>query len=485
MSDGRSDVTGIVKPRLLLGGRTSNDTPRPGDVIAGKYVMERVIGQGGMGLVVAAHHPVLGHRVAIKLLLPHAMSSVELVTRFVREAQSVAGLRSEHVARVMDVGTLDAGGPFMVMEYLEGQDLAQLLSVNERLSVTEAVDFVIQALDAVAEAHAKGLVHRDLKPSNLFLTLDQDGFSKIKVLDFGISKPVASDGAGGALTSTGAVMGSPVYMSPEQVRSSKSIDVRSDIWSLGVILYELLTGHPPFLGQTLGEVFAAILEAQPVPIKQLVDGIPAELDRLVLMCLQRDVERRIPDAAVLANALAPFASLRVRPIATRIQNTIALGSPTSQPASARIGLSTLRGPLSKARGTLNPWGQTSTAPLSKRPRGRVAAAGIGVAVLFGATGWWLGNHPESAAHERAANLPVAVETGSVAVAESDPMKSGDLALFDAPGSSAVPPPQNSGDSILRAAPSAIAPARFVGRVVRERAPKGRDKPSDLELDRRD
>jgi serine/threonine-protein kinase len=438
-----------------------------------------------MGLVVVAQHPVLGQRVAIKLLLPHAMSSVELVTRFVREAQAVAGLRSDHVAHVIDVGTQDAGGPFMVMEYLEGQDLAQLLAENERLSVTEAVDFVLQALDAVAEAHAKGVVHRDLKPSNLFLTMDTDGFPLIKVLDFGISKPVASDGVGDALTSTGAVMGSPIYMSPEQVRSSKSIDVRSDIWSLGVILYELLTGHPPFLGQTLGEVFAAILEAQPVPIGQLVEGVPGDLDRLILMCLQRDVERRIPDAGVLASALAPFASLRIRPIAARVQHAIVHGSPASQPASARIGITTVRGPPSKVRGTLIQWGQTSIAPVAKRPRRSVAVAGMGVAILFGATGWWLGNHPAAAAHPRSATQAVTVEISSNVVAESEPAGSNEIRAVSAPPSSPAPSASSAGEIARTSVLPMIATARFMGPVVRGTASKPIEKPSALELDRRD
>src|SRR3954454_18638740 len=216
-----------------------------GRVLAGKYRIERVLGRGGMGVVVAAHHIHLDEKVAIKFLLPEAVANAEVLGRFVREARAAVRIKSEHVARVSDVGTLEGGEPYMVMEYLEGSDLAEWLLQRGALPVEQAVEFLLQASEAIAEAHALGIVHRDLKPANLFVVRRADGLLSIKVLDFGISKVTDASMAAGAATSTLALMGSPLYMSPEQMESARTADARSDIWSLGVILYELLTGACP------------------------------------------------------------------------------------------------------------------------------------------------------------------------------------------------------------------------------------------------
>ncbi|HVJ20233.1 MAG TPA: serine/threonine-protein kinase, partial [Polyangiaceae bacterium] len=212
---------------------------REGDLLAGKYRVERVIGVGGMGVVVAARHLHLDVRVALKFLLPSLKQDGEIVARFLREGQAAARIKSEHVGRIMDVGSFDDGSPYLVMEYLEGRDLAAELASRGRLSVAEAVAHVLQALEALAEAHQSGIVHRDLKPSNLFLTRRADGSALIKVLDFGISKAAFGEGGEAVLTRSQGIMGSPQYMSPEQIRSAKRVDQRSDIWSTGVILHEL------------------------------------------------------------------------------------------------------------------------------------------------------------------------------------------------------------------------------------------------------
>ena len=225
--------------------------PLPGEMVGGKFIVERVLGIGGMGVVVAARHMQLGQSVAIKFLRRSAATSPESVNRFLREARASVGLQSAHVVRVMDVGTLDDGLPFMVMEHLNGTDLGQSLEMRGVLPVAEAVDCLVQAMDAVAEAHSLGIVHRDLKPSNLFLTARTDGSPLVKVLDFGISKGVDTGGQRVDLTSTSMVLGSPLYMSPEQVRSTKSVDTRTDVWALGVILYELVAGVPPFEAETV------------------------------------------------------------------------------------------------------------------------------------------------------------------------------------------------------------------------------------------
>jgi len=209
-------------------------------MIAGKYRVDRVRGQGGMGIVVLATHVQLHRPVAIKFILPEVLGTPHVVQRFLREAQAAVQLSSEHVARVLDVGALETGAPYMVLEYLEGADLSSF--PRSQLTVGGIVDLVLQACEALAEAHALGIVHRDIKPANFFITRRADGTALLKVLDFGISKtPVAN----GPLTVSQAVMGTPAYMSPEQVMGEE-VDGRSDLYSVGVLFYRLITGALPF-----------------------------------------------------------------------------------------------------------------------------------------------------------------------------------------------------------------------------------------------
>jgi serine/threonine protein kinase len=235
--------------------------PRPGDTIAGKYAIVKVIGEGGMGIVYEATHLRLRRRVALKMLLPHMMAtSSDTVVRFEREARAAAQLRDRHVTKVLDVDTTADGLPYLVMEYLEGHDLEAELAARGPLPIGEAVGYVLQACTAMTEAHGAGIVHRDLKPSNLFLCPEREGWT-VKVLDFGISK-MADDGDA-RLTGTQASVGTPLYMSPEQVRSSRSVDLRTDIWALGVILYELLAGRTPFEGSTTAAAASIVADATP------------------------------------------------------------------------------------------------------------------------------------------------------------------------------------------------------------------------------
>ncbi|HEX7839815.1 MAG TPA: serine/threonine-protein kinase, partial [Kofleriaceae bacterium] len=222
---------------------------RVGEVLAAKYRVDRVLGAGGMGVVVAATHLQLDQVVALKFVRTEALHNPEIVGRFEREARAAVRLKSEHAARIIDVGRLESGSPYIVMEYLEGQDLAQLLEQRRSLPVSIACDYIIQACDAIAEAHSLGIVHRDLKPGNLFLARTSHGQQVIKVLDFGISKTQGPAGDVN-MTRTQAMLGSPGYMSPEQMRAAKSVDSRTDIWSLGVILYELVAGRMPFQADT-------------------------------------------------------------------------------------------------------------------------------------------------------------------------------------------------------------------------------------------
>jgi serine/threonine protein kinase len=270
-----------------------------GAVLAGRYRVDRVLGQGGMGIVVQAMHLQLHQPVALKFLLPEVLGNQQIVQRFLREAQAAVRLKSEHVARVIDVGSLESGAPYMVLEYLEGADLSNIS--RAQLTVGGIVDLVLQACEALAEAHSLGIVHRDIKPANFFITRRADGAPLLKVLDFGISKTPTTDGQ---LTATQTVMGTPAYMSPEQMRSSRDVDLRSDIWSLGVVLYELLQGAPPFGGDTFSSL---VLKVVNDPLPKLTVRLPGDLEAIVYRCLEKDPARRFQNTAELAHAIARYA----------------------------------------------------------------------------------------------------------------------------------------------------------------------------------
>jgi serine/threonine protein kinase len=252
---------------------SEHDRPvRPGDVLAGKYRVEHILGEGGMGIVVAATHLQLEQIVAIKLVLPSMLKSATVVERFLREARAAVRLKSAHVAKILDVGMLDSGAPYMSMEYLEGHDLGQVLEQEGSISIERAADYVVQACEAVAEAHSLGIVHRDLKPQNLFLARGIGGAPILKVLDFGISK-VASEAASG-LTQSQVTIGSTLFMAPEQMRSAKSVDGRADIWAMGVVLYKLLSGEVPFEAETMPELVFKVVNDPPRPLHDLRPDLP-------------------------------------------------------------------------------------------------------------------------------------------------------------------------------------------------------------------
>jgi eukaryotic-like serine/threonine-protein kinase len=276
-----------------------------GAVLAGKYRVERVLGQGGMGVVVEATQLDLERRVALKFLRQSAVPEQgSALTRFEREARTIARLRGEHIVQIYDVGRLEHGEAFIVMELLTGEDLSALLDREQRLPVATAVDYVLQACEAMAEAHVAGVIHRDLKPANLFLSKRADGRPLLKVLDFGISKLLSETTS---LSLTSGVLGSPLYMSPEQLASSKDIDARTDVWSLGTILYELLTGSPAFQAEGLPQVCARIMAGTADPIGSELRDIPPGLEAVLVQCLRRYPEERYASVADLAAALIPFA----------------------------------------------------------------------------------------------------------------------------------------------------------------------------------
>lgn len=280
---------------------------KEGDLLAGKYRVERVLGAGGMGVVVAARHVQLGQLVAIKFLKREALEQPSAIERFLRESRALASLRNEHVSRVLDVGVLDSGVPYMVMEFLEGRDLAAVLADSGPLDVELATGLVHQACKALAEAHTTGIVHRDLKPQNLFLTHTLQGSPRLKVLDFGISKSTATmAGVHGALTQTRAMLGSPLYMAPEQMRSSRNADHRSDVWALGVVLFELLTKRWPFEAEDLPELCLKVVTEPPLSLAALRPDTPRALVTIVERCLEKDPAQRFQSAMALGSALEPF-----------------------------------------------------------------------------------------------------------------------------------------------------------------------------------
>ena len=274
-----------------------------GDVLAGRYTIVRALGEGGMALVFEGEHVRLGQRVAIKLIRPELAGHAELVTRFEREGRAASRLRSRHAARIFDVDVTEAGVPFLTMELLDGNDLAAELERRGPLPIAEAAGYVIQACAALAEAHALGIIHRDVKPSNLFLTTE-GGERIVKVLDFGIAtSPLDDDGK---LTRTGAVMGTPIYMAPEQFRSAKDVDGRADVWSLGATLYELLGGRPPFDGSAATVGIAIVTEPLP-SLTALRPDVPEGLAAAIERALEKNRNARFHDVIELRGALAPFA----------------------------------------------------------------------------------------------------------------------------------------------------------------------------------
>ncbi|WP_437970720.1 protein kinase [Sorangium sp. So ce260] len=406
-----------------------------GQVLSGKYRVERILGQGGMGVVVAALHEQLHQRVAIKMLHPGA--NAEMVERFVREARAAVRLKSEHVARVLDVGTLETGAPFMVMEYLEGSDLQETLRQRGPLELEEAVGYVLEACEAIAEAHAAGIIHRDLKPANLFLTRGADGSGMVKVLDFGISKALAETSAAGTepelgLTKTAMVLGSPLYMAPEQMRSARSVDARADIWSMGAILYQLLTARVPFDATSLSELILMINTEPPPPPSTFRRDLPPGLEAAILLCLEKDVAKRFKSVAELAGAIVDFGPPLALASLERIERTLGLVPavtwrdrassardrrsvppwPTAQERLSGVPAATAQGRVSGvpaataqgrssappagvtagaavghtagAAGTAPGWTATGPAPAGRKRTGVVLAiAGVGVAAVLG------------------------------------------------------------------------------------------------------
>ena len=348
---------------------------RPEAVIAGKLRLLRPLGQGGMGVVWAARHLTLETDVAVKLIRPERVAAdPALVARFEREARATARITHPHVVRVMDYGTVDGAVPYLVMELLRGFSLAELLERGGRLSLATARSLVQQAGSALASAHEHGIVHRDVKPHNVFITEESQGYPLfVKVLDFGVAKTLGESqvpGMSPALTETGMVIGSPPYMSPEQLEGRKDVDLRSDLWSLGVIVYETLTGMQPFQGGSFVAVGAAVLEGRYRPASELRPNLPAAIDDWFAKALCVDPGGRFQSAGEMVAAF-PGQEGAV------VEEAGEVAVPSPRPAAAVV-------PVAEATVGHAPLARRPEVRAPRRRRGLLLAAAVGAAIAGGA-----------------------------------------------------------------------------------------------------
>jgi eukaryotic-like serine/threonine-protein kinase len=362
-----------------------------GDEFAGKYRIGAPIGAGSMGRVYAAHHLLLDQKVAIKFLVPHAMGNPEASARFVREARAAARIKSAHVVRVLDVA-VEGAVPYIVMEYLEGRDLGEWLRRIGPLPAQQATDFVLQACDAIHEAHRLDIIHRDIKPPNLFAVELAGAVPLIKVLDFGISKtlglvpstlPPEDWQRGSVVTEDRQMIGSPIYMSPEQMESARDVDVRTDIWALGVTLFEFVSGRLPFEfeGDSLLQVYSSIVTRGPLRLREVTPNAPAGLEAVIARCLQRDPGLRYRSVSELATALVEFGSVRAAGYAERMARGATSAELVSTPYSVNVPPSP-RLPLAEAIDrTLPSPGSARFEPEVRRSRTPVSIALIGAALF--------------------------------------------------------------------------------------------------------
>jgi len=365
-----------------------DDAIQRGEVVGGKYQIEGILGGGAMGIVYAAQHLQLDERVALKVLRSELVAYPDAVKGFTHEARAAAKIKNEHVTRVFDVGELGDGTPYIVMESLEGEDLARSLAARGALRLEEAIAFVLQACEALVEAHVLGIVHRDLKPSNLFCSRRPDGALSIKVLDFGISKVAAltaSVSDVGKMSGAKGTVGSPFYMSPEQMQSAHDVDQRADIWALGVILFELLTTQVPFDGETLPEVCIKVATRAPRSLRALRSDIPEEVEATVLKCLEKKPQDRFENLAEFAGSLFPVAGKTARVSIERIVQVArrARSAASRAPSAAPMDLRQSAGP------TIRPLGAT-VPPTRADSSGKLAWVGLGgaAAVALGVVLFW-------------------------------------------------------------------------------------------------
>lgn len=448
-------------------------------MLEGKFRVERILGEGAMGLVVEATHLVLDERVALKFLRREAREDKDIVARFAREARAAAKIKSDHVARVYDVGNAPDGSPFIVMEYLQGSDLERLLETQGKVAPLDAVEHIIEACEGLAAAHAHGIIHRDIKPGNLFVS-EQSGRRQIKLLDFGISKAGISgtfEDIDVGLAQTTRIMGSPHYMSPEQMRSTKDVDARADVWSLGVVLFELLTRETPFTASDVTGIIAQVLYEPHRKLRSLAPDIPEGLEQVVDRCLEKDAEKRFSSAGELAVALMPFAPKRARALVERASAVSTRGAGNSQPVDSYPP----PGPGSTT-------GSSMTAPaLSQREpstsRGPVVWIAIALAVLAIAGVVLVtrgGSKPITPAAEPKTTAQAPTQTPSAEPPKVDPREATPAVATSAATPSTTPKPASSP---AQAVPASPKPPRVVPRGPATSRPHTDPSENEIRLER--
>lgn len=440
-------------------------TPTPplalGGIVAGKYRIDSVIGFGGMGIVCAATHLELGTPIAIKFVRPEKAADERAAARFLTEARAAAKLQSQYACRVIDCGRLPTGSPYIVMEYLVGRDLRLRIDHDGPLPIADAVLLALQACEALAEAHSKHIVHRDVKPENLFVAAGPGGSPVLKVLDFGISKQLSPLTVSGAHTDSHESMGSPFHMSPEQMLEPATVDSRTDIWSLGVVLYEALTGQLPFAGETAPQLCANVMTTEPIWPQLHREEIPDGLCRVILRCLQKDRELRYRDVGELSQALKEFGGVACELAAAHVEQILGR-VPSSTPPE-------LPAPPSEANDTEHPVvGEIPGVPRKGFGRRVSVASVLAAASVLAMVGARHAMKPSAAS---AVAQPVAVVSAAAAEpASAEPVASQSPALGSRPQKKPVAarPP-------LRQAPT---PAESVARPALENARTTPDAPAE-------
>lgn len=490
----------------------SKDSVKPGDVLAGKYRVEKVLGAGGMGYVVAARHLQLDQMVAMKFLRKGAIDNAEAAARFLREAKAVVKLKNEHVAKVYDVGTLDSGEPYIVMEYLDGCDLSAMAKERHLLPPNEAAEYVVQACEALAEAHSLNIIHRDIKLANLFVTRGPSGGPLVKVLDFGISKTNPFGESEHDMTRTASMLGSPRFMSPEQMRDPRAVDGRTDIWSLGVVLYRLVAGRPPFEADTLGRLLTMVMHEQEMPLASVRKDLPPGFSEVVTHCLQKEPSQRIGTVAELAYALAPFCvdPDRARASADRIAAVLTLPAsnrsdvshlrtgpnlpppvsitgpnpphptPAAVPGSQRAAARQSRPPgASDTGGTASPWSGTHSALKPHRGNASTTVWAIALAAILVGAGIFAKVRRDERADERrrqaeaiqAAQAQAAQQPQAVVVAPPPPTTVATMPAPPPPETTmTVPTPPPPGTGVPKNEPTRRPPPAPVGRPAPRTTP---------------
>lgn len=381
----------------------------PGTVLLDKYRVVETLGVGGMGIVVACDHLSLGNRVAIKFLLPKYVSNEEIVRRFLQEARAAIKIKSDHVAQVLDVGLLEdermraSAIPYMVMEYLEGKDLSQWVELGKRFSVSEAIDYTVQAAEALAQAHREGIIHRDVKPANLFLAEHKRRKKKdvVKVLDFGISKSLDEDPKDMGLTKTTTVLGSGLYMSPEQMRSAKDVDFRTDIYSLGVCMFELLTGSQPYTAETFSELCVKVNTEPPTPVEDYRSDLPDGLAEVLAAAYAREPSERFQTVQDFVGALAPFAATTSVPDIELVQGITQNRDSLTQPR-------TIDGPSTAATLVAS----TDREQPAPRPTGVILVTALGALVLAAGIAQYVVQSQQTTTSPAGGTLPSVAPSGS-------------------------------------------------------------------------